>query len=78
MPRKSRKQSLSGEIAGFLTFFLHTAFGLLLLIASLMAMVFVALIVITANNYHIVYLSFGIISMALIIIAWLRYYMQDR
>lgn len=78
MARKSRKRSLSFELAGLLTLFMHTAFGLLLLIALFLALLFGFLIVVTANNYHLVYLLLGIISLLFIIIAWLRYYMQDR
>lgn len=78
MGRKAKKRSVSGEFAEMMTIFAHTAFGLLMLIAVLLVLLFVFLICVTGNSYHIVYLSFGIISLILIIVAWLRYYMQDR
>ncbi|WEG37346.1 hypothetical protein [Amygdalobacter nucleatus] len=78
MPRRKKKSSLSAELASLCTILMHTAFGLLIMLMLVATVLFCLLVLLTGNSYHVVYLLLGIVLFMLIIVAWLRYYMQGR
>lgn len=77
MPRRTKKRSLTADISKIITTVLHSALGLFLLGVLLIVAFIGILLLLTGNNYHLLFLILGILFLLIIAVAWLRYYMHS-